>query len=245
MRRFVFLIMLFVLAACGAPETATQPTSVPVATAPATNEACAEAALTAYRNTYNTIIDRWGSAVLRAGKADPSQIQPAITELQQIAGDMEGLAAPACAQPAHAETLEAMRLTVDGYQTLLKQADVGSKIADSIDLLSDARARVAALPGEPAPTPTAFPTNTPLPTFTPLPTPQPTATPVPTATPLPRAGIITSKAAQVFETSTSTQPVKTLLRDTRVEVFEAAKGRIHVRAGDVDGWVSQSSIIVQ
>jgi hypothetical protein len=244
MKRFVILFVLL-LAACGAPETAAPPAAPTAPPQAASADGCGEESLRAYRNTYNTIIGRWGDAAIKAGQAQPSELQPVIQEMEQIVGEMAGLQPPACAQPAHAESLEAMRLAISGYQTLLAQKDVGTKISDSIDLLADARGRVGALPGTPEPTPTVLPTMTPMPTFTPTPTATPTATPVPTATPEPRRGVIISKTAQVFETATSDQPIKTLLRDTQVLVFESAKGRIHVRAGDVDGWISKSAVVVQ
>ena len=244
MRRFVILFVLL-LAACGTPETAAPPAAPTTPPQAASADGCGEEVLSAYRTSYNSIIDRWGEAAIKAGQVQPSELQPVIQNMEQIVGVMAALQPPACAQPAHAESLEAMRLAVSGYQTLLAQKDVGSKIRDSIDLLADARDRVSALPGTPEPTPTALPTMTPMPTFTPTPTATPTSTPVPTATPQPRPGVIISKTAQVFETPTSDQPVKTLLRDTQVLVFESAKGRIHIRAGDVEGWVSKSAIVIQ
>ena len=244
MRRLFVLLFVSLLAACGTPATVATPTFAPPTSAAAADP-CGGDGLRAYRNTYNNIIDRWGDAALRAGRAPPAELNGAIGELQKIATEMGKLQPPACAQPAHAETLEAMQMSIQGYQTLLAQKNAGSAIRDSIDRLSDARVKIAALPGTPLPTPTAEPTFTPQPTFTPLPTVTPTFTPVPTATPLPRNGVISSKTAQAFETATSTQPVKTLLRDTPVLIFEAAKGRIHIRAGDFEGWVSQSSVIVK
>jgi hypothetical protein len=165
--------------------------------------------------------------------------------LTTIASQLASLSPPACAAEAHESSIAAMKLTIQGYQTLQAKKEAGSLITDSIDQLSAARARVDALPGKPEPTATPLPTVTPLPTFTPLPTATPTATPVPTATPAPRAGTISAKTAQVFETSTSTQPIKTLLRDTPVQVFELQKGRIHIRADGVEGWVSQSSVLIK
>jgi hypothetical protein len=245
MWRFVVLFILL-LAACGTPETAAPPASAPTAQpAAADTGACGEEPLRAYRTGYNSIIDRWGDAAIKAGQTPAADLKPVIDSMQQIVGELQGLQPPACAQPAHAESVEAMKLSINGYETLLAQKDAGSKIRDSIDLLADARDRVASLPEAPVPTPTALPSPTPLPTLTPVPTSTPTATPLPTATPQPKQGIVTSKTAQVFETSTSTQPIKTLMRDTPVLVFEAAKGRIHVRAGDVEGWISQSSLIIQ
>ena len=72
-----------------------------------------------------------------------------------------------------------------------------------------------------------------------------TATPEPTATPLPRNGVIASSRVQVYETASSDNPIKTLLKNTPVQVFETVKSRIHIKAGDVEGWVSKSSVIVQ
>jgi hypothetical protein len=245
MRRFIVVLFILLLAACGAPDTAAPPAAVPTAAPAADAGACGEETLRTYRTTYNAIIDRWSDAALSAGRAAPADLGPRVEAMQKVADELASLTPPSCAQPAHAESLEAMRLAINGYQTLLAQKDVGTKIRDSIDLLADARNRVSALPDAPAPTPTPAPTNTPPPTNTPVPTATPTNTPVPTATPEPRSGVISSKTAQVFETSTSTQPVKTLLRDTQVLIFEAAKGRIHIRTADVDGWVSQSSVIIQ
>ena len=244
MRRLFVLLFVSLLAACGTPATVAPPTSVPPTAASAVDP-CGADGLRAYRNTYNDIIDRWGDAALKAGSAPQAELNGAIGELQKIAGEMNKLKPPACARPAHAETLEAMQMSIQGYQTLLAQKNAGTAIRDSIDRLSDARVKIAALPGTPLPTPTAAPTDTPPPTFTPLPTATPTATAVPTATPLPRQGVISSKTVQVFETSTSTQPIKTLLRGNEVQVFEAAKGRIHIRMGSLDGWVPQSSVIVK
>jgi hypothetical protein len=39
--------------------------------------------------------------------------------------------------------------------------------------------------------------------------------------------------------------VKTLLKGTAVLVFESQKGRIHIRAGDVEGWVPQGAVLIQ
>jgi len=245
MRRLVVVLFVLLIAACGTPGTVAPPTAIPPTAPAASSDPCDADALRVYRNTYNTIIDRWGDVALKAGKAAPADLQGPIQDMQKISGEMAGLQPPACAQPAHAETLQAMRMSIEGYQTLLAQQDVGTAIRDSIDRLTDARLKISALPATPEPTLTPLPTATPLPTFTPLPTATFTPTPTPTATPEPRRGVITSKTSQVFETSTSTQPVKTLLRDTEVLVFEAAKGRLHVRAGDIEGWVSQSSVIIK
>lgn len=244
MRRFIVVFVLL-LAACGSPATVAQPTVVPTAAPAAASDPCADEALRPYRNSYNDIIDRWGDAVIQAGRAPAAELQPAIDKMQGIADELSKLEPPQCARAAHSQSLEAMQLAIKGYQTLLAQKDVGSMIRDSIDTLADARTKVAALPSTPVPTPTAEPTNTPLPTYTPLPTITPTFTPVPTATPEPRHGVISSKTVQVFETATSTQPIKTLLRDTPVLVFEVQKGRIHIRADNIEGWVQQSSVVVQ
>jgi hypothetical protein len=50
---------------------------------------------------------------------------------------------------------------------------------------------------------------------------------------------------QMYETSTSTAPIKTLEKNTAVLVFETQKGRIHIRVDDVDGWVSPGSVIIK
>jgi hypothetical protein len=245
MRRYIVVLFALLIAACGVPATDAPPTAAPAAPAAANAGPCSEGTLQAYRNAYNGIIDRWGDVAIKAGQTEPAELQPQIDAMQKISDELAALTPPSCAQPAQAESLEAMQLAIGGYRTRLAQKDVGTAIRDSIDQLSDARSRVAALPGTPEPTPTAAPTSTPLPTFTPLPTATPTSTPVPTATPEPHQGVISSKQAQVFENATSTQPVKTLMRDTPVLVFEVVKGRVHIRAADVDGWVAQSSVIVK
>jgi hypothetical protein len=202
-----------------------------------------------YRNPYNDIINRWGSAAISAANAQPADLKAPIEELQQIANDLAALTPPACAQQGHSASLDAMRTTIGGYQNLMGQKDAGAAIRNGIDMLSAARLRINALPGEPAPTPSLPPTNTPLPTFTPaptftpLPTKTPTATPPPTPTAEPRQGTLRTHS-QVYETPDSDVPVKTLLKGTAVLVFETQKSRIHIRAGDVEGWVTKSAVVI-
>jgi hypothetical protein len=57
--------------------------------------------------------------------------------------------------------------------------------------------------------------------------------------------VIDTKNAQVFESPTSTTPIKSLPRGTRVLVFELLKSRLHIKAGDVEGWVSQGAVAIQ
>jgi hypothetical protein len=249
MRRYIILLALL-LAACGTPATEAPPAAAPTAAPVAAADPCGDAALQAYRSTYNSIISRWGSATVQAGRVSPADLQQPIGELQKLIDELAAVTPPACAQPAHSASVEAMRTTLRGYQDLFAQKNVGATIRNGVDLLADAQLRVNALPGLPAPTPTDLPTNTPAPTvtsaptFTPRPTNTPTATPLPTATAEPRQGVLSSKA-QVYETATSDNPVKTLLKDTPVLVFEAQKGRIHIRAGDVEGWVSQGAVLIK
>jgi hypothetical protein len=249
MRRYIMLcLLLLTVTACGTPATPTTaaPTPAPVAAA----DPCGDAALLAYRRSYNDIIGRWGAATVQAGKVPPTDLQQPIEELKKLIDALAALTPPACAQPAHSASVEAMRTTLRGYQDLFAQKNVGATIRNGIDLLADAQLRINALPGQPAPTPTDLPTNTPAPTvtsaptFTPRPTNTPTATPMPTATAEPRNGVLSSKS-QLYETATSLNPVKTLLKDTPVLVFEAMKGRIHIRAGDVEGWVPQGSVLIK
>ncbi len=248
MRRYIVLFVLL-LTACGTPATVAPQTSAPNAsTAPAAGSTaagpCAVGDLQAYRSKYDGIIDRWGDAALVAGQAKPANLQTPIANLQKIADDLAALTPPICAQQAHQESLDAMRMSIAGYQTLMAQKEVGQTIRNAIDQLADARAKVGALPGTPAPTPTALPTKTPAPTYTPLPTNTPTSTPVPTATPLPRRGVIASRT-QLYDSPASTVPIKTLLKDTPVLVFELQKGRLHIRAGATEGWVSQGSVLIK
>jgi hypothetical protein len=248
MRRYIILFILL-LTACGTPATGTPPTTAPTAVPVAAADPCGDAALQAYRRSYNDIIGRWSSATVQAGKVPPADLKQPLDELQKLINDLAAVTPPACAQPAHIASVEAMRTTLRGYQDLFAQKNVGATIRNGVDLLADAQLRVNALPGQPAPTPTDLPTNTPAPTvtsaptFTPRPTNTPTATSLPTATAEPRKGVLSGKA-QVYETAISNNPVKTLLKGTPVLVFEAQKGRIHIRAGDVDGWVPQGSVLI-
>jgi hypothetical protein len=248
MRRYILLLVLL-LTACGAPDTVAPPTPAPTTAPAAAADPCGDAALQTYRRSYSDIINRWGQATIQAGSVSPADLKQPIEQMQEIVDDLAAMAPPECAQPAHSASVEAMRTTLRGYQELAAQKDVGATIRNGIDLLADARLRINALPGQPAPTPTALPTNTPeptftpAPTFTPLPTSTPTSTPLPTATPLPRQGVL-SKQTQLFETSTSTNPVKTLAKGTPVLVFELLKGRIHIRAGEIEGWVTQSAVLI-
>jgi hypothetical protein len=248
MRRYIILFVLL-LTACGTPATDTPPIAAPTAAPVAATDPCGDAALQAYRRSYNDIIGRWGAATVQAGKVPPADLKQPIEELQKLVDELAAVTPPACAQPAHSASVEAMRTTLRGYQDLFAQKDVGATIRNGVDLLADARLRINALPGQPAPTPTDLPTNTPeptvtlAPTLTPRPTNTPTSTPLPTATAEPRMGVLSSRA-QVYETATSNNPVKTLLKDTPVLVFEAQKGRIHIRAGDVEGWVPQGAVLI-
>ena len=253
MRRYIILLILL-LTACGTPATDTPTTAAPTvaltAAPAASTDSCGDAALQTYRRSYNDIIGRWGTATVQAGKVPPADLKQPIEDLQKLVDDLAAVTPPACAQPAHSASVEAMRTTLRGYQDLFAQKNVGATIRNGIDLLADAQLRINALPGQPAPTPTDLPTNTPAPTvtsaptFTPRPTNTPTATPLPTATAEPRNGVLSGKA-QVYETATSNNPVKTLLKDTPVRVFEAMKGRIHIRAGDVEGWVPQGAVLIK
>ncbi len=249
MRRYIILFVLL-LAACGAPATETPPAAASTAAPVAAADPCGDAALQAYRRSYNDIIGRWGTTTVQAGKVAPADLKQPIEDLQKLVDELAAITPPACAQPAHSASVEAMRTTLRGYQDLFAQKNVGATIRNGVDLLADAQLRINALPGQPAPTPTDLPTNTPAPTvtlaptFTPRPTNTPTATPRPTATAEPRKGVLSSKT-QMYETAISTNPVKTLLKDTPVLVFEAQKGRIHIRVGDVEGWVSQGAVLLK
>ena len=236
MRRFIVLFVLL-LTACGTPGTVQQPTAVPTApavppTSAASADPCAAEALQSYRAAYGDILGRWNNALIEAGRTRPENLKGPIEHLQGIAAELNALTPPPCARNAQAE----------GYQSLLAQKAIGDSLRNAIDLLARAQAEVAALPGTPVPTATPVPTLTPLPTFTPLPTVTPTNTPTPTATPQPRAGVISSKQTQLFASATSTTPIKTLFRGTAVQVFELAKGRLHIRVGSTEGWVSAGAV---
>lgn len=246
MRRFL-LVFVLLLAACGAPNLTGAPTAaVPAATSASTqNDPCSLTDVRAYQIRYNDVIDEWGQAVILAGQSKPADLQGPIGTLQKISDQLAAVQPPLCAKQAHDDSLAAMTMSIGGYKKLLDKQDVGTTLREAIDKLAAARTLITALPGQPDPTATPLPTFTPAATFTPIPTPEPTATAVPTATPLPRKGIIGSSRAQVYETATSDTPIKTLLKNTEVQVFEAQKGRIHIRAGAVDGWVPQSSVVIK
>ena len=243
MRRFIVLFFAL-LVACGTPDTIARPTAMPVvpATPVATADPCAPEALQAYRIAYNTITDRWSAALIEAGQASIQDLKIPIDQLQQIHDALAALTPPECARHAHDVTMQAMKQTIEGYRNIMAQKDAGQMIRTGIDMIAGARDQVNALPGTPVPTATPAPTNTPLPTYTPLPTATPTATPSATPTPAPRPGVISSRQAQLFDSPTSTTPIKTLLRGTEVLVFELQRGRLHVRAGDSEGWVSQGAV---
>jgi len=242
-RRFILLFVLL-LAACGTPATVQQPTAVPVSpvVVPTVNDPCSTLALQSYRAAYGDVIGRWNTALIEAGQTQPASLQSAIERLQSISAEFAGLKPPPCAQSAHDATSQSMQQAIGGYQSLMAQQPVGDSLRDAIDLLARAQEAVAALPGTPVPTATTEPTLTPLPTFTPMPTNTPTSTPTPTATPKPRAGVISSRQTQLFETATSTTPIKTLFRGASVQVFELSKGRLHIRTASLDGWVSQGAV---
>lgn len=244
MRRFVFVLLILLLAACGAPDTQSIPTITPAGEA-LTDDGCATTALLDYRRKYNGLMTRWIDAIVLAGQSKATDLEASIGSLEQLSGELSKLTPPECAKQAHGESLEAMQMSIGGYRDLMAKQAVGSTLRDAIDKLAAARGKVAALPGTPVPSPTVLATSTPLATWTPLPTAQPTATPAPTATPLPRNGTIASSRVQVYETPTSDTPIKTLLKGTVVQVFEVQKGRAHIRVGDLEGWVPQSSVVVQ
>lgn len=245
MRRFLFVLMILLLTACGAPDTGAVATNAPASEPTADTGPCAPAALRAYQTSYTNVIDRWGAAVIQAGQAKPADLDGPISTLQKIADDLGQMQPPQCAQAAHAESIDAMKMSISGYRDLMAQKDVGSTLREAIDKLASARTQINALPNAPEATATALPTLTVEATYTPIPTSAPTATAVPTATPLPRNGVVGSSRTQVFETSTSDNPIKTLLKNTPVLAFEVDHGRLHIRAGDVEGWVSQSSIVIK
>jgi hypothetical protein len=250
MRRFMFVILLvLLLTACGAPTGAVA-TAIPSAAAASTSalaaaDPCSPADLQAYRGAYSDILGRWSVALVAASKAPPASLKTPISQLQAISSELTGLKPPLCAQQANVETAQAMKQMIEGYQDLMAGKDVGRTLSDGIDMLALARAKINALPGTLAATPTFVPTLAALPTLTSTPTPTATSTPTQTPTPEPRNGVIDVKQSQLFETATSTVPIKTLFRGTRVLVFEAQKGRVHIRVGQVEGWISQGAVIIQ
>jgi hypothetical protein len=248
MRRLsVILLLSLVLVACGAPESgagAANPTAASVTLAAAA-EPCAATDLQAYRAAYSDVYNRWGVALVAAGKVRPESLKSSIEQLQNISGELSKLNPPTCAQQANAETSQAMKQIIEGYQSLMAGKEVGQMLSHGIDMLSVARARVNALPEVLQATPTFVPTAAPAATNTPLATVTPTSTATATATPLPRNGVIDTKNAQIYETPSGTAPIKTLPRGTRVTVFELQKGRLHIKAGTVEGWVSQSVVVIK
>ena len=250
MRRFIFFLLCsLILVACGTPASGAataNPTTVP---APATDivsaDPCGPTELQAYRASYSDIYNRWSVALIAAGRARTEDLKTPIEQLQGIADEFAALSSPECAQQANAETSQAMNQIIEGYQSLMTGKEVGQMVAHGIDMLSLARARVSALPDQLAPTATPAPTDRPAPTVTPTATATPTSTPTATPTPEPRNGVIGSKIAQVFDSPSSNTPIKTLVRGTRVLVFEVQKGRLHIKAGAIEGWVSQGTVVIR
>jgi hypothetical protein len=245
MRRFiVILFFALLLVACGTPtgDPAAAPTAVPAA---ASADPCAPTDLQAYRAAYGQIYNRWGVALIAAGKARPENLQTPIGQLQTISSELVALKPPVCAQRANDETAQAMKQIIQGYENLAAGKDVGQMLSHGIDMLSLARDRVNALPGDLVPTATQVPTKTPLATSTPTSTPEPTSTPTATPTPEPRNGVIDSRIVQVYDSPSSTTPIKTLVRGTKVQVFELQKGRLHIKAGNIEGWVSQGTVVIR
>ncbi|HET9222728.1 MAG TPA: hypothetical protein VFO07_09500 [Roseiflexaceae bacterium] len=246
MRRFILIpFFALLLVACGTPTggpPAVVPTAAPVA---ASADPCSPTDLQSYRAAYSELYNRWGVALIAAGKARPEELRTPIGQLQSISSELTTLKPPQCAKRANDETAQAMKQIIEGYESLLAGKDVGQMLAHGIDMLSVARSRVNALPEELAPTATQPPTNTPVATNTPTNTPEPTSTPTATPTPEPRSGVIDSRVVQVYDSPSSTTPIKTLVRGTKVLVFELAKGRLHVKADDIEGWVSQGAVIIQ
>jgi hypothetical protein len=245
----VILLFSLVLVACGTPASGAatvNPTAAPPqAAGPATNDPCGPTDLQAYRAAYSDIYNRWGVALVAAGKARPEDLKTPIQQLQTISGEFAALKPPACAQQANSETAQAMNQIIEGYQSLMAGKQVGQMLTHGIDMLSVARARINALPETLPPTATLAPTNTPAPTVTATATATPTSTPTATPTPQPRNGVIDSKIAQVYDSPSSNAPIKSLPRGTRVLVFELQKGRLHIRAGNIDGWVSQGTVVIR
>jgi hypothetical protein len=249
MRRFSILVFLsLLLAACGTPATgAATVNTAPAPTLAATvdsTDPCAPAALQSYQQSYADVYNRWSVALIAAGRANSADLKGPIEQLELLADEFAKIDSPACAQQANTETTQAMKQIIEGYQGLMAGRDIGQMVSHGIDMLSLARARVNALPEQLAPTTTPPPTDTPVPTKTPTATPIPTSTPTATATPEPRGGVIDSKIVQVYDSPTSTTPIKSLARGTRVLVFELQKGRLHIKVGNIDGWVSQGSVVI-
>jgi hypothetical protein len=244
MRRF-FVLFVLLLVACGSPETAAPTKAVPAtAAAVSSTDSCAAADLKTYRDSYNTIMDQWTMVAIQAGEAQSNNLKPSLDAMQTIADQLATLKPPVCAQQAQSESIEAMKMIITGYQNHMAQKDAGQMIPNGINILALARARINVLPSTLAPTATLPPIDTPVPSPTPVPTATPTSTPLPTATPLPRAGVTINKETPVFETATSTTPLKSLPKGTQLLVFEAQRNRIHIRAGDIDGWVQQSAVSI-
>jgi hypothetical protein len=249
MRRFIFVLVSgLLLVACGTPASGAatvNPTPPPAPAAAAPAGPCADTDLQTYRAAYSDIYNRWSVVLIAAGRARAEDLKAPVEQLQAISGELEKLSPPACAQQANAETGQAMKQIIEGYQSLMAGKDVGQMVSHGIDMLALSRARVNALPEKLAPTATSMPSETPAPTQTPTATPVPTSTPTFTPTPEPRNGVIDSKLAQVFDSPSANAPIKSLARGTLVKVFELQKGRLHIKVGNIDGWVSQGTVVIR
>src|SRR6185369_8528187 len=115
MRRYVLLfVFLLVLMACGTTGTESPPAAAPTAAPVAAADPCNAAALQVYRRSYNEIVGRWGTATVQAGNVAPADLQQPIAELQKLVDELAAMTPPACAQPAHSASVEAMRTTLRG-----------------------------------------------------------------------------------------------------------------------------------
>src|SRR4051812_23879723 len=104
MRRLILIsFFTLLLVACGTPTgvpPAINPTAAPAPVA-ASADPCAPTDLKIYRAAYSELYNRWGTALIAAGKARPEDLQTPIGQLQSISSELSTLKPPMCAQRAN------------------------------------------------------------------------------------------------------------------------------------------------
>src|SRR5690349_13791067 len=133
-RFIVILLFTLPLVACGTPASGAATATITAAPAPAATSAasagpCSPSELQAYRAAYSDVYNRWGVALIAAGKARPEDLKTPIEQLQGISSELSTLRPPACAQQANAETTQAMKQIIEGYQSLMAGKEVGQMLS--------------------------------------------------------------------------------------------------------------------
>ena len=76
-----------------------------------------------YRDQVMQSADKWDSANALANSSPRMQLVTPISSLQNIRNEYNNLIVPECAQKAHADMLDYMDATIDGYMAFLSEED--------------------------------------------------------------------------------------------------------------------------